>query len=55
MERCRKSEREGLIIYGSDHGDHNGEYELYGKQSFLEGSARVPIIIRRHRASPQDS
>jgi choline-sulfatase len=44
-DRLTASGRKGLFIYTSDHGDMNGQYGLYGKMSFYEGSARVPVII----------
>jgi arylsulfatase A-like enzyme len=33
------------IIFASDHGDHNYENRMIEKESLLEASARVPIII----------
>jgi choline-sulfatase len=42
---CRRNGREGVFIYMSDHGDQNGEHNLYGKMTFYEGSARIPLII----------
>lgn len=44
-DRCQRAGRPWLFIYASDHGDHNGEYRLYGKQTMLEASARVPLVI----------
>ena len=43
-------ERNGLsdnliIVYTSDHGDQIGEHGLWWKQTFYEGSARVPALI----------
>jgi choline-sulfatase len=37
--------REGLFIYVSDHGDQAGEHHYHGKQTFYEGSAKIPLII----------
>ncbi|MHB1421512.1 MAG: sulfatase-like hydrolase/transferase [Bacillota bacterium] len=36
---------EGLFVYLSDHGDQAGEHNLYGKETFYEGSARIPVIF----------
>jgi arylsulfatase A-like enzyme len=38
------------IIFHSDHGEHLGDFESYGKTTFLRGSGDVPIIIK----PPQD-
>ncbi len=35
-----------LIIFGSDHGEFLGDYGCYGKRSFLDSAARVPLICR---------
>ncbi len=35
-----------VIVITSDHGEHLGDHQLYGKYTFLESSARVPIILR---------
>ena len=40
-----KNKREGIIIYASDHGDQIGERNIYGKQTFYEMSAGIPMII----------
>jgi len=39
------NEREGVFIYTSDHGDTAGEHNIFGKQTFYEGSARIPLIF----------
>lgn len=39
-----------LIIFTSDHGEHLGDYGLFGKHSYLSGSADVPLILK----SPQE-
>ena len=35
-----------VIVVTSDHGEHLGDHRLFAKNSFLESSARVPIILR---------
>jgi len=39
-----------VIVITSDHGEHLGDHRLFAKVSFLESSARVPIILRLPRA-----
>ncbi|HHO54595.1 MAG TPA: DUF4976 domain-containing protein, partial [Deltaproteobacteria bacterium] len=34
------------VIYGSDHGELAGDYELWGKVAMFEGSLRTPLIVR---------
>lgn len=41
----KDSGREGLFVYFSDHGDQVGERMLFGKQTFYEGSVRIPLIF----------
>lgn len=43
-----RNERQGLFIYLSDHGDQAGEHHFYGKETFFEGSARIPIVVSGH-------
>lgn len=35
-----------LIIYTSDHGELLGDYDCYGKRSFLDAAARIPLLVR---------
>ena len=35
-----------LILYTSDHGELLGDYDCYGKRSFLDAAARVPLLVR---------
>ncbi|MEO1235410.1 MAG: sulfatase-like hydrolase/transferase, partial [Planctomycetota bacterium] len=35
-----------LIVFTSDHGEFLGDYHSYGKRSFLDASARVPMLLR---------
>ncbi len=41
-----------VIVITSDHGEHLGDHGLFAKSTFLESSARVPIILRLPRATP---
>jgi len=34
------------IIFTADHGEHLGDHNLFGKTTFLRGSADVPLIVR---------
>lgn len=34
-----------LICYLSDHGDHMGDRQMFGKQTFYEKSAKIPLLI----------
>ena len=38
-----------LVIFTSDHGDMMGDYGLFFKSHFFEGSGRVPLILRAPR------
>ena len=35
-----------LILYTSDHGELLGDYDSYGKRSFLDAAARIPLLVR---------
>lgn len=35
-----------LIVFTSDHGEHLGDYDCFGKRSFLDTAARVPLLCR---------
>lgn len=37
--------RKGIFVYSSDHGDTCGEHGIFGKQTFFEGSAAIPMIF----------
>ena len=35
-----------IIVYTADHGEMLGEHNVWEKQKFFEGSARVPLVFR---------
>jgi arylsulfatase A-like enzyme len=37
---------ETLVIFTSDHGEMLGDFNCYGKRGFLDGAARIPLIVR---------
>ncbi|SDE20421.1 choline-sulfatase [Paenibacillus sp. UNCCL117] len=37
--------RQGVFVYMSDHGEQAGEHGLIGKQTFYEGSAKIPVLF----------
>ncbi|WP_439109409.1 choline-sulfatase [Lentibacter sp.] len=49
LDALDATRQEATILFVSDHGDMLGERGLWFKMSFLEGSARVPMMI----AAPQ--
>jgi choline-sulfatase len=44
-----------LIVYSSDHGEQIGEHGLWWKQTFYEGSARVPLLMSWPGRLPEGS
>ena len=46
MEYLKRNGRKGIFIYMSDHGDQLGCMGIYGKQTFFEKSARIPLIMQ---------
>ncbi len=44
----------GIFVYLSDHGDQIGIKSFFGKQTFLEYSAKIPMIIQIDGQSPRD-
>ncbi|MFW6309094.1 MAG: sulfatase-like hydrolase/transferase, partial [bacterium] len=44
-EYLNNNQKKGIFIYTSDHGDTAGENNIFGKQTFYEGSARIPLIF----------
>lgn len=39
------NKREGVFAYLSDHGDQAGERKMFGKMTFFESSAKIPLMI----------
>ncbi len=35
-----------LVVWTSDHGELLGDYDCFGKRSFLDAAARVPLLVR---------
>lgn len=44
----------GIFVYLSDHGDQIGVKDLFGKQTFFEYSAKIPMIIHIDGVEPRD-
>ena len=42
----KKQNRKGIFVYTSDHGDQIGERRLFGKSTFFESSAAIPMIFQ---------
>lgn len=50
IENAGENLDDWIIVYTSDHGEMLGEHEVWEKQKFFEGSARVPLFIRYPKA-----
>lgn len=46
LDYVSQSGRPGIFIYLSDHGDQIGYKHLFGKQTFYEYSAKIPMMIQ---------
>lgn len=46
QDYLRRSGRAGVFLYLSDHGDQAGEHGFYGKETFHEGSAKIPLVVQ---------
>ena len=48
LEALRESglDQDTVVIFTSDHGDHDGEHRLTMKRSFYEAAVHVPLIVR---------
>ena len=48
LDALRESglERDTVVIFTSDHGDHDGEHRLTMKRSFFEAAVHVPLLVR---------
>ncbi|WP_353496521.1 sulfatase-like hydrolase/transferase [Vibrio sp. CB1-14] len=51
---CERQDRDNVFIYTSDHGDQMGEREIYGKHTFFEGSARIPMLVTGTNITPKE-
>lgn len=45
QDYLQRNGREGVFVYSSDHGDTCGEHGIFGKQTFYEGSVRIPMLF----------
>jgi choline-sulfatase len=45
QQSLKDRDREGVFCYISDHGDQAGEKGFWGKMSFYEESARIPLLF----------
>lgn len=41
-----------IVIFTSDHGEMNGDWGMLRKKVFLDGSVRVPLIVKPHAEFP---
>ncbi|MEO1105720.1 MAG: sulfatase-like hydrolase/transferase, partial [Pseudomonadota bacterium] len=41
-----------VVIFASDHGDFVGDFGMVGKNFFMEGSVRVPLVVAQPGQSP---
>jgi choline-sulfatase len=44
-EYLQRNNRKGVFVYLSDHGEQVGERKMYGKQTFFENSAQIPLMF----------
>lgn len=52
LDKCGLTD-DTLIVFTSDHGEMLGDHYSYGKRTFYEASARVPLIVSWPAALPQ--
>lgn len=52
LDTLERTRQEAVIMFVSDHGDMLGERGLWFKMSFLEGSARVPLMLAGQDITP---
>lgn len=45
LERLRITD-DTLIVFTSDHGEFLGDYNCFGKRSFMDSAARIPLLCR---------
>ncbi len=53
QKSLERRNREGIFIYLSDHGDQIGYKNMYGKQTFFEYSAKIPLIVSSSEQIPK--
>lgn len=44
LEKCNQRDNT-LIVFTADHGEHLGDYNCFGKRSFHDTSAKIPMIL----------
>lgn len=42
-----------IVVFTADHGEQNGDYELIFKNTFMESSARIPLMIKPSAEFPE--
>ena len=44
-----------LVVFTADHGEFLGDYNCFGKRSFLDSAARIPMIVKHPEFSGQST
>lgn len=53
--RLHGLDRDTLVVYASDHGDHVGERDLWWKHTLFDESAKVPMILSLPGVLPENT